>query len=794
MFALIGYQWPPDWFPDEWYTMHPPEWDAEGIYHPARWQSEIHGLLGGSADPKPDIAFLWTAANDSQYNRYECEMQQMAGALERLGYEPGFMNLEELGAGDWTNYRVIVLPRNLRVEDVVPNSTNKTVLEYLRTVVIPRGVHVLASADLPGVQDFNGKWRTNAVTELEQLFGIDASDPGGLEAPQRRRHFVSWYWELIEVDFNSNAMGSVSGNYHYWPFVWKYNDRIKVTSGTEWATMNTLRNRGFEDSNTAVVRWDGVWGDVHVRNNWGWQYAGSNMVQMWGDSGIWKDFSVVPFGRYTHSTYLRSNSDDPLRGGAYASVSSEWRDEGGNLLGVSESERLMAATPSSNAWVQYKVDAYAPSNAWTGRRIIRCGVLTNPPNIVVNGELNGSGDAPTAWNAWGAENHDAESSVNRSAPASWAFWWQCGIWQDVTAGFKPGDTITFGGYLYTPSSDRLRKGDKTGSVQIEVYSNTTLLATYVAQSTITSGSVADAWIQSENTFVVPAGATALRALVRCDGSTGDGLFMADDIYLVNMTPGGSVFVDDDLRAPAVVVKNHGAGKAAIFLYSVGDMKPDGDLDNDPDIYDWRWRYDVLGAIVRDYFGVQPNYQVSGTNAYLCLAEYRTLSDGSTLWQVKNYLYETNKANGGDPQTFTLTSSLLTGRTVKALLQGKMLTKQCNGAVTLVLEPDGMEMLHVYPPKTNDFLLFIKDAPLAVHPFGDKSFMVRIGYDTADYATVTGKLALVSVVNGSNKVWQTLSFEVSGAGSTNLYVYIPDPDLTDPEQQSTQEGGDWKFIV
>jgi hypothetical protein len=45
-------------------------------------QTDIHGLLYGSEDPTPDIAFLWTAANDSQYNRYECEMQQIAGALE----------------------------------------------------------------------------------------------------------------------------------------------------------------------------------------------------------------------------------------------------------------------------------------------------------------------------------------------------------------------------------------------------------------------------------------------------------------------------------------------------------------------------------------------------------------------------------------------------------------------------------------------------------------------------------------------------------------------------------------
>ena len=43
IFALIGYQWPPNWFPDSYYTMHPPERDSEGIEHTNRWQSDIIG-------------------------------------------------------------------------------------------------------------------------------------------------------------------------------------------------------------------------------------------------------------------------------------------------------------------------------------------------------------------------------------------------------------------------------------------------------------------------------------------------------------------------------------------------------------------------------------------------------------------------------------------------------------------------------------------------------------------------------------------------------------------------------
>ncbi len=500
-------------------------------------QVDIHNLLMGSEDPTPDIAFLWTDANDSQYNRYECEMQQTAGALERLGFAPYFIDLQDLAAGAYTNYRAVILPRNMRVEDKVPGYTN-SVLNFLLTRVIPAGVHVLATADLPGMQDFHGRPRPQAQSELNALFGIDASNAGGYEAPQRRREYVSWYWKLLQVDFNANS--PING-YHCWPQVWKYSDEVKVTDGTVWATMDSGRNKGFEDSNTEVVKWDYSWGNVLVRSGWGWAFDGNNMVQMWGDAGLGSDFEVVPFGRYAQSAFLRSNSTDPLSGGAQAYVALEWYDQDTNLISVSESAHLAAATPG-NGWMEYKVDAVAPAEAWSARRVIR---------------IQGGGT-------------------------------------------------------------------------------------------------------------------------------------------------GSVYVDQRKLNPGVVVKDHGAAKACIFLFSAGDQRPDGDLDGDPDVYAWQWRYDYFGAVVKDYFGIEPKVEVKGTNAYLCLADYRTLADGSTLWQVKNYMYDPNypaspqnPIGGGASQTFTISSPLFEGKTIKAFYQAKIVEENSDGTIVLTLPPDGMEMLHVY---------------------------------------------------------------------------------------------------
>jgi hypothetical protein len=138
------------------------------------------------------------------------------------------MNLDDLAAGAHTNFKAIILPRNMRVDREVPG-TGKGVLEYLRTVVIPAGVHVLASADLPGLQDPNGRPMTNFLDQVSALFGVNATDIGGFEAPMRRREYVSWYWSPITIRFTTNALGPLTNGYAYRPYVWKYSDEIGVT-------------------------------------------------------------------------------------------------------------------------------------------------------------------------------------------------------------------------------------------------------------------------------------------------------------------------------------------------------------------------------------------------------------------------------------------------------------------------------------------------------------------------------------------------------------------------------------
>jgi len=518
---------------------------GDRVIKPAYWatreqfnlmkQIKMAELLAGSVDATPDIAFLWPESVDSQFVRYEVEMLQSAGAFERLGYEPNFiLSLEELASGAYTNYGVVVLPRNMRLAEVMPGPGGKTVLDFLREDVIGAGVHVLAIADLPGQQDNWGRPRAAFKSEVDALFGIDASDVGGTQPRGNMEDHVGVdYFHKIDVIFNTNAPGVLSG-YSYRPGPWKFNDRIKVTDGTLWAVMDSGRNRGFEMDPVAVSNWV-VSGQAAVRQ-WGWQYEGDNMLHLWGDSSVSQPFSnAIPGETYTADIWLRNNTDDPLTSGTYGVLMLEWYDAGTNLIGSPlESARL---TGPNDTWQYYCITSTAPATAEIGQIVIK--------------------------------------------------------------------------------------------------------------------------------------------LARDGG-----------------TPVGALYADADTYAPALVVKDHGTAKAAIILYSQ-DGSLDGDGDYEPDEIPCLWRWDLLGTLVRDYFGVQPAVVASGYDSFMCLPEYRTCKDGSTVWQIKNHRYDATHPTGGVGRTYSLTSSMFEGKTIESLTDTRVIEQNCNGTVSLTIGPDNMTMLHVY---------------------------------------------------------------------------------------------------
>ncbi|MFH1778908.1 MAG: beta-galactosidase [Candidatus Omnitrophota bacterium] len=210
-------------YPDR--RVKPAFWVVRDTYNLMDQLDATH-LFAGSKDPTADVAFYWTEAVDQMYNRYECNMQQIYGPLERLGLEPTFMNREQLLAGEYTKYKAIILPRNMRMH---PGDLN-----FIRTNVIPAGVHVYADADLPGMQDYHVKPLNDFVSEVKEIFGIDATNASGYDDPVRNEQY-GINFVPINVNVTQNLSPLTSGRVDTFR-VWKYSNQTVPTTGTVYAT------------------------------------------------------------------------------------------------------------------------------------------------------------------------------------------------------------------------------------------------------------------------------------------------------------------------------------------------------------------------------------------------------------------------------------------------------------------------------------------------------------------------------------------------------------------------------
>lgn len=155
-------------------------------------------------------------------------------------------------------------------------------------------------------------------------------------------------------------------------------------------------------------------------------------------------------------------------------------------------------------------------------------------NLIINGGLSGISSTPTNWSNWNDGSHDPDTTTYRGSTGnSWVFWWDGGIYQNVTAGFSVGDELMFGGYLYMPGWDALRNGSKYGVIEIEFYAgDNSLISTASASPAINSSSAVNTWIPVTSSVIVPVGAAKVRLVIRCnDCASGDGRFMVDDVYI-----------------------------------------------------------------------------------------------------------------------------------------------------------------------------------------------------------------------------------------------------------------------
>lgn len=185
-------------------------------------------LLVGSREATPDIAFYWDDATDTIHNRYILEMKEFFGVFERLGFEPYFMDREELHAGKWKEFKVIVFPRNQKMYD--------DVFGALKTIV-KGGIKIHASADLPGILNEYAREREKQgyLEDIRELFGIDATR-SEVDFNLNDNKWIDGFEDGVRFHFRKKGLHYPAINYRKQNWLWKFRDGIVLGGGRQVAS------------------------------------------------------------------------------------------------------------------------------------------------------------------------------------------------------------------------------------------------------------------------------------------------------------------------------------------------------------------------------------------------------------------------------------------------------------------------------------------------------------------------------------------------------------------------------
>lgn len=242
--------------------------------------------------------------------------------------------------------------------------------------------------------------------------------------------------------------------------------------------------------------------------------------------------------------------------------------------------------------------------------------------------------------------------------------------------------------------------------------------------------------------------------------------------------------------PALQIKSMGAAKTAVNTFALGDTYG-GTSPASPE-HPWDIRSSWLRAIYRDWFGLRPAIELSGTGANYVMTDYRPLSNGSLLVLLINE--DTNHAS------ITLAATnLIMGRNIENPTTGGLLATNSTGALALDLEPDQAILLYAYKSQagvdasllnSNPNKLWITDAPMQVWPNGS-NWNVTIRFDVNDQAVTAG--ASFERVLSPNLIYaRTNAGLVSGKGVVSIPLCIPNANPRDPWYISTPDGGEYVF--
>jgi hypothetical protein len=241
--------------------------------------------------------------------------------------------------------------------------------------------------------------------------------------------------------------------------------------------------------------------------------------------------------------------------------------------------------------------------------------------------------------------------------------------------------------------------------------------------------------------------------------------------------------------PALVTSTLGAARTAINTFAIGDTS---EVDGTYPPHTWDLRYNWLRAIYRDYFGLIPLTDLTGPGSSYVYQNYRLCPNGSVLIGLLN----------GHPNSASVTltaTNLLAGKTVENLTTGGIVDVNSGGSVGVNLFGDDYVLLYAYnTDNTGDHSLinpnrnklWIQAAPMVVWPNGS-NWNLTIGFDTRD-----SNLSLFGSFERRGSPNQpyarSTAGPISGKGTALLSLLVPEADLNDPAYISSPDGGQYVF--
>lgn len=234
--------------------------------------------------------------------------------------------------------------------------------------------------------------------------------------------------------------------------------------------------------------------------------------------------------------------------------------------------------------------------------------------------------------------------------------------------------------------------------------------------------------------------------------------------------------------PALIFKDHpaGQGKAAVNTFAMADILAIGAKEGS-----WDFRYDWLRAIYSNYFNVKPAIQIAGRFGSQVIPDYRRLRNGSVLISLLNEGTNNTSLNLSAP-------GLLAGKTVENLTRGGIVEAASNGSLTMNIGGDAHVLLYAYDAgpggapsmhQNGRDRVWFDEAPAIVHP-RSSGYAVELGFDVRG----SGAELMLQMQSAGGVVFESAPKQVSGFGRETVLLFPPDTDAANPGYCSSPEGG------